>query len=205
MNATEFKASNTWLTRVKKLGNIVGRKVTKYKSRSDIDRSDAIQQSKITFAENYGQLSQFIPRSRILNVDQSGHKYEISNIRSLGRRGSRNHEIRIDSANKNTHSYTIQPIIGRDGYPRGRLLICFRKPRDDFGPEVARKVRNLEAELQNVMAIASKSGKMTGSHTREWINEILLPEVARIQGEDPELINSQSTNATEIVSSSTLR
>lgn len=43
LNATEFKASNTWLTRVKKLGNIVGRKVTKYKSRSDIDRSDAIQ------------------------------------------------------------------------------------------------------------------------------------------------------------------
>lgn len=199
LNATEFKASNTWLSKVKRLGHIVGRKVTKYKSRSDIDKAEDIERSRISFGEDYNQLSQFFPRNHILNVDQSGHKYEISNIRSLGRQGSRNHELRIDSANKNTHSYTIQPIIGRDGMPRGRLLICFREPKDNFGPEVTRRVRNLEAELGNIVAVASSSGKMSGNHTRQWVQDVLLAAIDELDRDDvTEIISTQSSDATEI-------
>lgn len=115
INMTDFKASKGWLSKVKKMGNVVGRKVTKYKSRAELDRSEEIEASKERFKDNYSMLAEFFPHRRILNVDQSGHRYEISNLRSLGRRGSRNHELRIDSENKNSHSYTIQPIIGRDG------------------------------------------------------------------------------------------
>lgn len=92
INASNFKASANRITYIKKKADIVGRKVTDYASRPDMSRKSQIEESKIEFGEIYRQLAQFFPHHRILNVDQSGHKYEISNIRSLARRGSRDHK-----------------------------------------------------------------------------------------------------------------
>lgn len=133
-----------------------------------------------------------------MNVDQSGHKYEISNLRSLARRGSRDHVLAIDSVNKNKHSYTIQPILGRDGQLRGKLLICFREPADRFGVEVERRVRDLELELGNIVAFASRSGKMSRRLTQRWVDEILVPEIERLEEQDHDSLSSQDSQATEI-------
>lgn len=185
-----FKASERWLTNIKKRARLVGRKVTDLSSRSDRANAETIEESKLSFAENYRQVAHLFPHHRILNVDQSGHKYEISNLRSFARRGTRDHVLAIDSVNKNTHSYTIQPIITRNGRLIGRLLICFREPADEFGVEVRRRVRALEAELGNVVAVAIKSGKMSRRLTLRWVDQVLTPEITRLGDADSESIGS---------------
>lgn len=203
LNASGFKASQNWLTWTKRNNDLVGRKVTDLASRSDQINAPRIAQSRLDFAEDYGFVSQFFPHHRIINVDQSGHRYEISNLRSLARRGSRDHVLSIDDVNKNTHSYTIQPMLGRDGRLRGKLLICFRetqsrnRPQDTFGERVAQRVEALERELGNVVAYASKSGKMSRRLTDRWIDEIVTPEIARLEDNDSESLSSQDSQATE--------
>lgn len=198
LHADFFRASERWLTNVKKRADIVGRKVTDLSSRSDRANEATIEESRLDFAENYREVSRLFPHHRILNTDQSGHKYEISNLRSLARRGTRDHVLAIDSVNKNKHSYTVQPIIGRDGRPHRRLLICFREPADDFGVEVVRRVRTLQTELGNVVAVASRSGKMSRSLTLRWVDELLEPEIARLDEADSESLSSQDSQATEL-------
>lgn len=198
INASGFKASQRWLTGIKKRADLVGRKVTDLSSRPDRAQQAKIEESKVQFAENYRQIGHLFPHHRILNVDQSGHKYEISNLRSLARRGSRDHVLAIDSINKNTHSYTIQPIIGRDGRLRGKLFICFREPADQFGVEVSKKVKALERELGNVVAVASRSGKMSRRLTLQWVDEILIPEMTRLDEADSESLGSQDSQSTEL-------
>lgn len=202
LNISDFKASRTWLHWMKGRANFVGRKVTKFRSRAEIARAGNTSRSKIDFADNYRQVSRLFSPRLILNTDLSGHRYEISNIRSLGHLGSRDHTLRIDNANRNSHSYTIQPIIGRDGIPRGSLLLCFQEQGDEFGPQIERKIRELENELGNVVAMASKSGKLTGLHTRKWIRDVLMPVVVELQDEDQETSSSQSSQATEIADTS---
>lgn len=198
LNLTSFKASQSWLTNVKKRGNLVGRKVTKLISRSDRANEAEIEESRIAFPENYRQVGHLYPHHRILNVDQSGHKYEISNLRSLARRGSRDHSLAIDSLNKNTHSYTIQPILGRDGRFRGKLLICFREPADHFGVQVTQRIRQLESELGNVVAVASRSGKMSTELTNQWVKDVLEPVIANLEEEDGDSVGSQDSQSTEL-------
>lgn len=198
LNATFFKGSKNWIDGVKKRANLVSRQVTDTSSRPQRAQRASIEESRLDFADNYRQISHFYPHHRILNVDQSGHKYEISNLRSLTRRGARDHILAIDSINKNTHSYTIQPIVGRDGRLRGRLLICFREPSDRFGVQVAERVRSLEQELGNVVAVASRSGKMSSRLIRQWVDDVLAPEIARLDGDDRDSLSSQDSQSTEI-------
>lgn len=111
IGASNFKASGHWVLNFKKRERLTGRKVTDLSSKAQEDQADEIAASEEQFLENYQQIGHFYPHHRIFNVDQSGHRYEFSNQRSLARRGSRDHVLSIDSANKNTHSHTIQPIL----------------------------------------------------------------------------------------------
>lgn len=196
--ADRFMASSSWLTGIKERAKIASRKVTGHLSRSDADKADTIEDSKLAFAENYAQVSHLFSPYRIINVDQSGFNYEISNLKSLARVGTRDHTLSIDSANKNTHSYTIQPMLGRDGTLRGKLLICFREPRDRFGTNVERRVRTLEKELGNLFVVASKSGKMTTSLTKVWKDNVLAAELVRLNVSDERTLVEPSTQDTEI-------
>lgn len=68
--------------------------------------------------------------------------------------------LMLDSKNKKTHSYTVQPLVSRDGRTLGKLLICLQEPKGDFGPRVEQQVRSLERELGNVRVVLSTSRKM---------------------------------------------
>lgn len=192
IGADNFKASSNWIANIKRRADLVGRKVTDLSSRPDRANADKIEASKIEFTENFRYMRQFYPHHRILNVDQSGHKYEISNIRSLARRGTRDHVLAIDSYNKNTHSYTVQPIVGRDGKLRGKLLVCFKEQKNEFGKNVEQRIRELEEDLGNVVAFASTSGKMTRELTNRWVEQVLQPAIREIDAEHPPP-NSQET------------
>lgn len=53
------------------------------------------------------------------------------------------------------------------------------------------KVKDLEQRLGNVFAVASRSGKMTNALTRRWVDEILTPEINRIEALDETEGNSE--------------
>jgi hypothetical protein len=113
----------------------------------------------------------------IYNFDQSSISYEIVNRRTLDFIGERDVQININSANDMTHSYTIQPIISRDGRLVGPLLICLQEARG-LGVRVRPRVEELVREYGNIQVYWSSSGKMDSGLILRWMREILGPEIA---------------------------
>ena len=175
VNATSFKASSFWLEHFTKRYGIVGRKVTDLVSRAEQDQREAIEESRLRFLREYRARASLFPRRLIWNVDQTGFNYEISNERTLSFKGERDTRLHIDSKNKNTHSYTAQPIISRKGKLVGKLLLCLQETSDKFGPRIEPRVRELEHRFGNIHVVCSTSGKMTKQHMDRWVHEVLIP------------------------------
>lgn len=175
----DFSASNHWLENFKNRNGIRSKKVTARKSSAQRRNEPSLSDSVMVFQDRFEQLSPLFPKRLIVNVDQSGVNYEISNERTLSFRGERDTILNIDSANRATHSYTIQPTISRDGRIIGKLLICLQEPDGQFGQRVKKKVEELEKEFGNIKVIASRSGKMSTELMTEWFNQQLLPDLRR--------------------------
>jgi hypothetical protein len=92
----------------------------------------------------------------------------------------------VDQPNKATHTYTVQPIVSRDGKLIGKLLICFQERGGRFGPRVEPQVRELENRYGNIHVLASQSGKMSVALMHEWLDRVVFPELRRqgISGDD---------------------
>lgn len=198
INATSFHASRNWLTGIKKKCRLAFRKVTDLVSDADARREPDRAAQRREYLDNYRQFARFFPRHRISNTDQSGNKYELSNLRTLGRIVSRDHLQRVQSRNKNTHSYTIQPLIGRDGLPRGKLLICFQEPNGTFGARIEPRVRELEHEYGNIIVVASSSGKMSRYLIQRWAHETVIPVMNGLKDLDREYASSSDGQETQI-------
>lgn len=175
MNVTWFKASDHWVNNFKKNNMLCSRKVTQYMSRPRIENQDIVDENILEFLNNYTRISENFPRRLIWNVDQSAVQYESTNDRVVARKGSRDVLLRVDNLNKNTHSFTAQPILTRDGRLLGRLLLCMQEESNEFGPIVGPRMRQLEREYGNVRIISSRSGKMTTNLTIDWIRNVLRP------------------------------
>lgn len=172
-----FKASKGWIDEFKRKYRIGSRKVNKYISRPMRLNEAQIEANKQAFIREYSRLSRFFHRRQIWNIDQTGVEYESSNQRTLARIGTKVVRQRIDSLNKNTHSYTGQPILSRDGRLLGKLLLCTQESTGEFGPRVQKTVDELERKYKNIRVVSSKSGKMTTDLMRTWIRDVLAPTV----------------------------
>lgn len=119
-NITDLLASDSWLKRFKRRHGIVSRKVTIYKSRADLANQATVAELIGNFTEQYRRESAQFDRSSIWNYDQTGLNYEPANFRALSFKGERDTIIKLDSHNKHSHSYTVQPMISRGGrlFPR---------------------------------------------------------------------------------------
>lgn len=200
IGASRFTGSHTWVLKFKKRHDYVGRKVTGYESRAEAAQQDDIAASKLRFVEAFRLVRNQFPFNRIVNVDQSDFKYEKSNLRVIARKGDRDVVIRVDSKNKNTHSYTLQPMIARDGTLAGKLLICLHEDKDEFGPRIEPKVRRIESDLGNVVVIPSTSGKMTSRLIQEWLNSVVEPEMQRRLEQEQHEYEEVSSDGTELYS-----
>lgn len=152
------------------------------------------------FIEAFRLVRNQSPFSRIVNVDQSDFKYEKSNLRVIARRGDRDVVIRVDSKNKNTHSYTLQPMIARDGTVAGKLLICLHEDKEKFGPRIEPRVRKMESDLGNVVVTASTSGKMTSRLVQDWFDSVVEPEMQRRLEREQHEYEEVSSDGTELYS-----
>lgn len=110
-----FTASTRWLHNFKRRSGIVSRKVTLYTSRSERDNHEEIVASIQRFKQEHGAESRQFPMDRVWNFDQTGFNYEPANLRTLSFKGERDTTLLLDSRNKHTHSYTVQPLISRSG------------------------------------------------------------------------------------------
>lgn len=171
----EFRASSYWIHSFKKRHNIVSRKVTKYTSRAEEARAQQIEESFRNFLDSYQAIRHLFPYHLVVNMDQSPFSYEVSNERTLTIKGVRDVAIHVDSKNKNSHSYTSQPIVTRDGRLAGKLLICLQENKKDFGPRVGHDVDELVSALGNVYVVCSTSGLMSNELIKQWAEEVLLP------------------------------
>lgn len=177
-----FKASRGWMDYFKAQNKIVSRKVTKTCSRPQIDRAPQIEASKIAFLAKYSRASRYFHPRYIWNIDQTGVEYESSNARSLNFRGTRDVWLRVDSFNKNSHSYTAQPILTRDGRLVGKLALVMQEAANEFGPRVGQAVEELERAYGNVRVYASKSGKMDSRLISRWLQDVAEPTLRQHQG-----------------------
>lgn len=159
----------------KKRHGISSRKIGKKTSRSEEANKAIARIAKNEFLNYFERQRLRYHDGLIFNFDQSGFEYEMSGDRALSWTGERDTVVEDDTANKATHSYTIQPIISRDGRMFGRLLICLQEPENGkFGPRVDKQVRQLEKNYGNIYVVASESGKMSAALMRQWAEELLL-------------------------------
>lgn len=170
-----FQASASWLYDFKKRHKIRSLAVTKYISNAQ-ERSEAERLQSITdFLAAYDRESQLFPERLIWNMDQTGFNYEITNRRSLGRVGSRDHTLKIGQDGNTKHSYTALPVISRDGRPVGKLFLNMREPSGGFGPRIAQQVQELERLYGNIRVFGASSSIMTKNMVKQWIKEVIYP------------------------------
>jgi len=70
-----------------------------------------------------------------------------------------------------THSYTIQPLISASGSILSPLLIILQEKDGKFGPRVESHL----FKADNVLVLASNSGKMTTNLVKTWFTNVYLP------------------------------
>lgn len=174
-----FSASRWWLHHFKRRHSIVSRKVTLYTSKAELNQQEQRIANMEKFVNDYYLKKWTFNDPFIWNVDQTGFSYEITNLRTLSFAGERTTSLNIQSHNDITHSYTIQPLISRDGHIVGPLLICLKENtvNGEFGPRIGPHMKDLEAQYKNIKIISSKSGKMSSNLIRLWIKDVLKPAV----------------------------
>lgn len=111
--------------------------------------------------------------NNIYNSDQSGFNLEMHAGRTLAYMGTLKVESLAQSVNSLTHNYTIQPIITASGLLKSPLLIVTKEKGGRFGPIV--EINMYKAE--NIVTLASESGKLTSKLSIQWFKDIFLPNV----------------------------
>ncbi|KAE8738879.1 hypothetical protein FOCC_FOCC015626 [Frankliniella occidentalis] len=149
-NCAQFKASLSWLRNFKKRHNIVSRKITKFVSRSDVQR---FNWKTLPSSRNLA--------SRTLLIDQSGCNYETHSGRTVEIAGERKVERVVQSKNATTHSFTIMPTMSASGVLATPLYI----------------VQQSLFNSPNLKISCSQSGKMGKSHLEEFVTDEYIPAV----------------------------
>lgn len=169
-----FAASPTWLWKFKNT-RIGTRRVTDYVTRIENDEQGIIQERVEGFLSNYTARAWRFNRRLIWNFDQSPIQYEHATKRTLSWKGEKETKLLISQKNKVTHSFTIQPVISRDGRLIGKLLLVMQETNGTFGIRVRERVRRQEEEYGNIRVLASKSGDLMIPLIHQWIREVLTP------------------------------
>lgn len=192
IGVTNFRASSSWLARFKKKHRYGSRQISKKTSRAKEKNKAKIESSKFEFLDRFERQRIRFHDGLIFNFDQSGFEYEMSSGRTLSFIGERDTYGTADQSNKQTHSYTIQPTISRDGKTLGNLLVCLQEAKGEFGPKIAEKVRELEGIFGNIHVVASSSGKMSVALMKKWVSNTLIPPIQDLAQANPPPAQAES-------------
>jgi len=172
----KFKASVKWIDNFKARNGIVSRKVQKIVSCKDIERSTILEDKANSFRKTMQDFTSVFPTSHIWNTDQVGFCYELIDGRTLSWKGEhRTFGCGFSPKNKATHSYTVQYIISMDGSIVGNAFVCLQEPTGRLGPRVEETL----FAAPNISLTCSVSGKLTKSHVKYYIENVLKPSVEK--------------------------
>ena len=109
-------------------------------------------------------------RYNVINADQSGFNYEIVSNRTLSIKGEMCTLAALSSpSNKMIHSHTVQYTINASGEIVGNVFICLQESGGRFGPLVEKAF----FKPVNVVLTCSISGKLSSSHYRYYLENVL--------------------------------
>ncbi|XP_046744322.1 uncharacterized protein LOC124410191 isoform X2 [Diprion similis] len=187
-----FKASKEWVNKFKRAHRITSRKITKFITRKTLEDSKNLKKTAEEFTNNVKSVINDLGLENVYNSDQSGFQFEMHSGRTLANQGSKEIECVVQSISSTTHSYTIQPTISADGKLLSPLYLVLKEIGGDFGPRVEKTL----FKPTNVFVSASKSGKLTSDHFKQWLTEIYFPNVG---DNSALLIDSWSGHCSEVV------
>ncbi|XP_029174619.1 uncharacterized protein LOC114943203 isoform X1 [Nylanderia fulva] len=171
VNFATFKAGHWWIWNFKKAHRITSRKITKFKTQSNLQADALIHQNAEEFVTNVKPHIAITGEGSTYNADESGFNLEIHSGRTLTNMGVKTVEATVQSLSSISHSYTIMPIISADGYLLSPLYIVLKETTGSFEPRVEETL----FRPANVYIAASKSGKLTTQHFKNWFLEVYLP------------------------------
>ena len=173
-----FEASRKWLYNFKQRHGIVSRKVQKLLTRKELYGSEENKKREEEFRQQVKEKTAIYHPSMVWNGDQVGFSYELLNIRTLSHKGERRTTLTaVSPKNKATHSYTAQYMISLEGKIVGKPFICLQEPAGKFGPRVHEKL----FAAPNLSITCSKSGKLTKTHVKYYVKEVLAIAAAEAQ------------------------
>ena len=171
----KFKASSTWITNFKARNGIVSRKIQKIVSCKELEQLPYLEDKIATFREKIKALAPLHASSHVWNTDQIGFSYEIIDGRTLSWKGEeRTFGCGFSPKNKATHSYTVQYIVSMDGKVIGDAFVCLQEPTGRIGPVVEESL----FAAPNITLTCSVSGKLTKSHVKYYVSNILKPNIS---------------------------
>ncbi|EFN69792.1 hypothetical protein EAG_03888, partial [Camponotus floridanus] len=155
---TQFTASDTWILAFKKEAKIVSRKILKYVSpKFSQSENDIIRMSpEFLSTVEKSILINNVSDTFIFNADQTGIQKEIHSGRSLTFQGERDVQAISQSLYSMTHSYTLMPIINKNGDILKPIFIVLQEPNWPL----SEKVLNNLYSPKVLYYTATKSGKM---------------------------------------------
>ncbi|CAF3312708.1 unnamed protein product [Rotaria sp. Silwood2] len=109
--------------------------------------------------------------SEIFNTDQFNLVKEFLSTRTLTFKGKKITASSVTSKNASTHSYTIQPLINMEGKVVGPLFLCLQETTSGVSEDIQSRM----FQVDNVVVMCSKSGKLTRSHVSYWVDQVLIP------------------------------
>lgn len=171
LSADFFKASDKWIYNFKQKHRIVSRKINKFITQKTLTDINKLKIEADNFVEKVRTEISLVGVENVFNSDQSGFNLEMHTGRTLSFKGQKKIETLIQSTNSMTHSYTIQPIISANGSLLSPLLIILQEKDGKFGPRVELNLFRPD----NVLVLASNSGKMTTNLVKEWFTNVYLP------------------------------
>lgn len=160
-----FSASSKWIHTFKVKHGIVSRKINKFVTKTQITSKETLVQKSNEFVATVRSEMLSIGENNIFNSDQSGFNLESHAGRTLSFKGTLKVECLAQSINSLTHSYTIQPFISASGILKSPLLIVLQETQGKFGPTVSNNIYKAE----NILVLASKSGKLSSDLVMKWL------------------------------------
>lgn len=169
---SDFKASDHWLHCFKTKYRIRSRKITKVVSKKNYENKEKIAETAQDFVTNTALPAiKDLDPSQVYNTDQSGFSLEIHSGRTLANIGDKKVEVVVQSTHATTHSYTIMPTITMAGELLPQVMIVLNEQTGQIPPTV-----NVVSTPYAVVA-ASKSGKMSKSHVKQYYKDIFVPNL----------------------------
>jgi len=171
LSADFFKASEKWIYNFKQRHRIVSRKINKFITQKTLRDANKLKIKANNFVEKIKTEMSLVGIEYVFNSDRSGFNLEMHTGRILSFKGQQRIETLTQFTNSMTHSYTIQPLISASSSLLSPLLIILQEKDGKFGPRVESHL----FKTDNVLVLASNSGKMTTNLVKTWFTNVYLP------------------------------